>query len=167
MHTPFTFTQNAGYAALLAEAESLFAGERHFLSNAANCAAMLFSALPEINWTGFYFLHHGELLVGPFQGKPACIRIAVGRGVCGAAAAAGKTVVVPDVHEFPGHIACDSASRSEIVVPLVRDGSVIGVLDIDSPVFDRFSDEDRAGLEAICGALLDASDWEHSGYSMQ
>ncbi len=156
----------AGYPALLAEAQSLFAGERNLLANAANCAAMLFTALFAVNWAGFYFREGDDLLVGPFQGKPACIRIPHGKGVCGAAAARRQTLIVADVHQFPGHIACDAASRSEIVVPLLYNGRVIGVLDIDSPALNRFSESDRAGLEAICAALLAASDCTAAGYNI-
>lgn len=152
------------YTALLAEAQSLFDGERNIIANAANCAAMLFNTLSQVNWAGFYFRDGEDLIVGPFQGKPACIRIPKGKGVCGAAAAQEQTVIVQDVHEFPGHIACDAASRSEIVVPLISGGRVIGVLDIDSPIVGRFSHNDKAGLEAICEALLEASDWEFVGY---
>jgi L-methionine (R)-S-oxide reductase len=139
----------ADYARLRAELAALLAGERDLVANAANTAALLFNALPGVNWAGFYFLRDGELVVGPFQGQPACVRIAMGRGVCGSAAAARRTVVVPDVHEFPGHIACDAASRSEIVVPLMRAGQLLGVLDIDSPHTARFDAADARGLEAL------------------
>lgn len=154
----------ADYATLLIEAQSLFEGERNIIANAANCAAMLFAALGQVNWAGFYFREGEDLIVGPFQGKPACIRIPKGKGVCGAAAAQQQTIIVQDVHEFPGHIACDAASRSEIVVPLIRSGRVVGVLDIDSPIVGRFSNNDKVGLEAICEALLEASNWEFVGY---
>src|SRR5262249_37164769 len=145
----------ADYASLADELKGLLAGEQDLIANAANTAALLFDALPDINWAGFYFLRatpasvEGELVVGPFQGKPACVRIAIGKGVCGTAAAARKTLVVPDVHQFPGHIACDAASQSEIVVPLIRRGTLLGVLDIDSPVLARFDDADRQGLERL------------------
>jgi L-methionine (R)-S-oxide reductase len=139
----------ADYARLRAELAALLAGEHDLVANAANAAALLFDALPEVNWAGFYFLRDGELVVGPFQGKPACVRIAVGSGVCGSAAAARRTLVVPDVHEFPGHIACDADSRSEIVVPLMRAGKLLGVLDIDSPRAARFDAADASGLEAL------------------
>jgi L-methionine (R)-S-oxide reductase len=142
------------YARLVQELQSLLAGEHDFVANAANTAALLFDALPDINWAGFYFLKGGELVVGPFQGKPACVRIALGRGVCGTAAAERRTLLVPDVHEFPGHIACDAASRSEVVVPLLRGATLIGVLDIDSPQAGRFDAADARGLEAIAGAFL-------------
>ena len=120
-------------------------------------AALLFDALPEVNWAGFYFLKGGELVVGPFQGKPACVRIALGRGVCGTAAAERRTQLVPDVHAFPGHIACDAASRAEVVVPLLRGATLLGVLDIDSPRPGRFDADDVRGLEAIAAAFLAGS----------
>ena len=140
---------------LLAEAHALVQGEHDAIANAANLSALLAHRLPDINWVGFYLMRDGELVVGPFQGKPACVRIAVGRGVCGTAAARRQTVVVPDVHAFPGHIACDAASNSEIVVPLLRNGVVLGVLDVDSPRFDRFDADDQAGLEAIAALYVD------------
>jgi GAF domain-containing protein len=142
------------YARLVQELEGLLAGERDFIANAANTAALLFEALPEVNWAGFYLLKDGELVVGPFQGKPACVRIGLGRGVCGTAAAERRTLLVADVHEFPGHIACDAASRSEIVVPLLRGATLLGVLDIDSPRAARFDADDARGLEAIAAAFL-------------
>ncbi len=140
---------------LLAEAHALVQGEHDAIANAANLSALLAHRLPEINWVGFYLMREGELVVGPFQGKPACVRIAVGRGVCGTAAARRQTIVVPDVHAFPDHIACDAASNSEIVVPLLRNGVVLGVLDVDSPRFDRFDADDQAGLEAIAALYVD------------
>ncbi len=140
---------------LLAEAHALVQGEHDAIANAANLSALLAHRLPDINWVGFYLMREGELVVGPFQGKPACVRIAVGRGVCGTAAARRQTIVVPDVHAFPGHIACDAASNSEIVVPLLRNGVVLGVLDVDSPRFDRFDADDQAGLEAIAALYVD------------
>ena len=135
-----------------------FEGERDFLVNTANLSAIIFHALPDLNWAGFYFYRNGELVLGPFQGKPACMRIALDRGVCGHAATTRQTTVVPDVEAFPGHIACDSASRSEIVIPLVKDGLLLGVLDIDSPVHDRFSAADAANLETCAAILVAASD---------
>ena len=146
------------HADLLAQARALFEGERDFTANAANLASLLYHTLPDLNWAGFYWMKGGELVLGPFQGKPACVRIAIGRGVCGTAARERKTIVVPDVHAFPGHIACDSASNSEIVVPLLRDGEVIGVMDLDSPVPGRFTQEDAAGLEAVARLFLEGSD---------
>lgn len=144
------------YADLVAQARGLLAGEMHRIANAANLAALIYSGLEEINWAGFYFLEDDELVVGPFQGRPACVRIALGRGVCGTAAATRTTQRVADVHAFQGHIACDPASRSEVVVPLVQDGRVIGVLDIDSPRPGRFSAADQAGLEALAGIYVDS-----------
>lgn len=146
------------YARLRAELLAILEGERDFIANMANCAATLFHALPDLNWAGFYLLKGSDLVLGPFQGKPACVRIAPGRGVCGAAAERRETVVVPDVHQFPGHIACDAASRSEIVVPLMAGGRLIGVLDLDSPSIGRFDAADKAGLEAVASILVGASD---------
>jgi len=142
------------YAELEAQAKALVEGEPDRVANAANIAALIFHALPRVNWAGFYFLQGDELVLGPFQGRPACVRIPVGRGVCGTAVAEARSQRVPDVHAFPGHIACDAASRAEIVVPL-RDaaGQVFGVLDIDSPEPDRFDAEDLAGLERIARLL--------------
>ena len=126
---------------------SLVDGVPHRIANLANAAALLYCSLEDINWAGFYLLEGNTLVLGPFGGKPACIEIPIGRGVCGSAAAEKRTLLVPNVHEFPGHIACDSASNSEIVVPLFRDSEVIGVLDIDSPRYSRFDEHDRIGLE--------------------
>ena len=137
---------------------ALFANESDGLANSANMAALFFESLPELNWFGFYFLRGTELVLGPFQGKIACVRIALGRGVCGTAARDRKTIVVPDVHAFPGHIACDAASRSEIVVPLIFRDRLLGVLDLDSPVENRFDADDAAGLEAAIELLLRSSD---------
>ena len=141
----------AAYAELETSLRALLAGEDDLIANAANLAALLYWSLPQLNWAGFYLVEprRGDLLLGPFQGKPACVRIPIGRGVCGNAAARRETVVVPDVHEFPGHIACDSASNSEIVVPVIRDGELLGVLDLDSPMPSRFDDADARGLEAL------------------
>ncbi len=140
----------ADYAELAGELGSLLSGEHDFVANAANTAALIFDALPDLNWAGFYFLKGGELVVGPFQGKPACVRIALGKGVCGTAAAQRKTIIVQDVNAFPGHIACDAASASEIVVPLIAsDGKLLGVLDVDSPRLARFDEEDARGLERL------------------
>ncbi len=150
-------------ADLGALAAGLFAGERDPWANAANLAALLFERLPGLNWAGFYFLRGGELVVGPFQGRVACVRIALGSGVCGTAAAERRTVIVPDVHAFPGHIACDTASNSEIVVPLVAGSRLIGVLDLDSPSVGRFSPADAALLEPIAQALVAACDWQLAG----
>ena len=141
------------YRDLTAALDALTAGEPDGIANMANAAALIWQYLPDLNWAGFYRLVEGELVLGPFQGKPACIRIPVGSGVCGTAAATRETQLVEDVFAFPGHIACDAASRSELVVPLVRDGAVIGVLDLDSPLPGRFDGEDAAGCEALAALL--------------
>lgn len=147
------------YAELDDQLRAMLTGERDWLANLANTAALIFHSLPDLNWAGFYLLRGNELVLGPFQGNPACVRIAIGRGVCGTAAAERRSVLVPDVHAFPGHIACDSASRSELVVPLLRGDRLLGVLDLDSPSEGRFDDQDRAGCERLMSALLDASDF--------
>ena len=153
--------KTALYGSLLGQLRAMLAGERDWLANTANTAALLFATLPDLNWAGFYLLRPGnahEMVLGPFQGKPACVRIPVGRGVCGTAAKARASVVVPDVREFPDHIACDSASRSELVMPmLAADGRLLGVLDLDSPTPNRFDDEDRVGCEKLVRALLEAT----------
>ena len=141
------------YKTMLAQLDALVRDVPHPISNYANASALLFETLEDINWAGFYFLEGETLVLGPFQGKTACIEIPVGRGVCGTAAARNETQLVYDVHQFPGHIACDSASNSEIVVPLRRDGAVYGVLDIDSPLIGRFTQADREGLEAVARLL--------------
>ena len=145
------------YRELADQARALLEGERDPIANAANLSALVFHSLPGLNWVGFYFMKGGELVLGPFQGRPACVRIALGKGVCGTAAARRETVVVEDVHAFPGHIACDSASNSEIVVPLLRGTDVLGVLDVDSPEHARFDDTDRAGFETLARIWLEAS----------
>ncbi|MDQ4121077.1 MAG: GAF domain-containing protein [Acidobacteriota bacterium] len=137
----------------------LLGDERDFIANAANTAALIFHTLPDLNWAGFYFFNGEELVVGPFQGKPACVRIQLGRGVCGAAAEKRETQVVPNVHEFSDHIACDSASNSEIVVPLVKNEKLIGVLDLDSPSFNRFDEQDRIELERAAEIFLKFTDF--------
>lgn len=147
-----------GYPLLAAQLEALLAGERDFIANAAQFCALIFHELAELNWAGFYLAKDGELVLGPFQGKVACVRIPFGRGVCGAAAASRQTQRVADVHAFSGHIACDSASNSELVVPLIKDGRLIGVLDLDSPLPGCFSEADQAGIEALAAILLAASD---------
>jgi L-methionine (R)-S-oxide reductase len=148
------------YAELETGLRALLAGEHDLVANAANVAALLFWSLPKLNWVGFYFVEpiRGDLLLGPFQGKPACVRIPVGRGVCGTAAARRETVVVPDVHAFAGHIACDSDSNSEIVVPVVTGDRLIGVLDLDSPVTERFDEEDARGLERLVRVFVASLD---------
>ncbi len=145
------------YAALGAQARALLHGEADAIANAANLSALLYHALDNVNWVGFYLMKQGELVLGPFQGKPACIRIPVGRGVCGTAAASRETLVVADVDQFPGHIACDAASRSEMVVPVMVGDRCVGVLDIDSPMPNRFTHEDRDGIEPIVAAYVAAS----------
>lgn len=144
------------YAQLLAQARALMHGERDRIANAANLSALIYHALPDVNWVGFYFFDGTELVVGPFQGLPACIRIPLSKGVCGAAASTGHSQRIDDVDAFPGHIPCDSASRSELVVPLFAGATLIGVLDMDSPSLARFDAEDQTGMEAIAQAWLDA-----------
>jgi len=155
--TALTGTKNEQYAQLLAQARALMHGERDRIANAANLSALLFHSLAGVNWIGFYFFDGTELVVGPFQGQPACVRIALGKGVCGTAAATGHTQRIADVDTFPGHIPCDSASRSELVVPLFVDGRLIGVLDLDSPQLARFDADDQIGLEAIAQAFVEAT----------
>jgi GAF domain-containing protein len=152
------------YAELAQQLQGLLAGERDFIANAANTAALIFHALPALNWTGFYFARHdGTLVLGPFQGRPACVRIGAGQGVCGSAAARRHSVRVDDVHRFPGHIACDAASRSELVVPLLDRDRLIGVLDLDSPLSARFGALDQSGLEQLAGLYVAGSDWPGFG----
>lgn len=146
------------YRELLEQARALLEGERDAIANAANLAALLWHSVPELNWAGFYFVRGNELVLGPFQGRPACVRIAPGRGVCGAAAQRRETVIVPDVNAFADHIACDTASRSEIVVPLLSGPRLLGVLDLDSPRPARFDDADRAGLEPLAALWVAGSD---------
>jgi GAF domain-containing protein len=148
----------AAYRQLHDQLNALLAGERDGLANTANMSALIYETLPDLNWAGFYFLQGRELVLGPFQGKVACVRIALGQGVCGTAAERRETVLVADVHAFPGHIACDAASRSEIVVPLIQNRRLLGVLDIDSPLLARFDHEDRAGLTAAVDLLLQQTD---------
>jgi L-methionine (R)-S-oxide reductase len=152
-------SRDARYGDLAVSLESLLAGEVDALANLANAAAHLAQALERINWCGFYLLRGGELVLGPFQGKPACVRIPVGKGVCGTAAARRETLIVPDVEAFPGHIACDAASRSEIVVPILEAGRLRGVLDLDSPERSRFDDVDRKGLEGFVRTLIPLVNW--------
>jgi GAF domain-containing protein len=137
------------YASLVVQLLSLLKGEHDFIANAANFSALLFNSLPNVNWAGFYFLHGDELVLGPFQGNPACVRIPMGKGVCGVAAQQCETIIVPNVHEFPGHIACDLASNAEIVVPLFDGERLLGVLDLDSPLIGRFDDQDAEGLNEL------------------
>lgn len=142
------------YNALSKQLSALLEGEEDFIANLSNASALLNQFLKDINWVGFYIMKNGELVLGPFQGLPACVRIPVGRGVCGTAAEKGETVVVDDVHQFPGHIACDARSNSEIVIPLIKNGEIIGVLDIDSPIKNRFTAEDKKGLEKFVQTLI-------------
>ena len=144
------------YAQLATQARALLHGERDRIANAANLSALVYHALPQLNWVGFYFFDGRELVVGPFQGQPACVRIALDKGVCGAAARTRQTQRVADVDAFPGHIACDSASRSELVVPLLRDGALLGVFDLDSPVRGRFDVEDQVGLETLARIFVES-----------
>jgi len=153
-----THDKAESYGDLIGRLAGLFAGERDALANTANMSALLYETLPNLNWAGFYLMRQGELVLGPFQGRVACVRIALGRGVCGTAAQRRETIVVPDVHEFPGHIACDGASRSEIVVPLIQRGALLGVLDLDSPLLARFDHEDAVGLNNAVEVLLRSSD---------
>lgn len=147
-------TKPALYTELVEQARALLAGEPNEIARAANFAALVFHGVPDLNWAGFYLFDGIELVVGPFQGKPACVRIALGRGVCGTAAQTGKTQLVQDVHAFPGHIACDSASNSEIVVPMFRHDKLLGVWDVDSPTLSRFDAEDQIGMEALVQVFL-------------
>ena len=157
--------KTAGYRVLEDQLRALLAGERDATANLANAAALIFHSLPDLNWAGFYRLVRNELVLGPFQGRPACVRIPVGQGVCGTAAARRETVLVRNVHEFPGHIACDAASKSEIVVPLLQNSRVLGVLDLDSPTLSRFDAADQTGLEQLVAVLTAASDWQAAAFS--
>jgi L-methionine (R)-S-oxide reductase len=150
-----TATKSDRYRELAQQLTALLAGESDIIANAANTAALIYHGLPDLNWAGFYFRRGRELVLGPFQGKPACVRIPFGKGVCGAAAASAATVLVPDVHAFPGHIACDPGSNSELVVPLTEDGNVLGVLDLDSPLSARFDCIDQHGCEQLVRLFLD------------
>ena len=154
--TDLAGTKPEQYAQLLDQARGMLAGERDRIANAANLSALAYHALPRLNWVGFYFFDGTELVVGPFQGLPACVRIPLHKGVCGAAARTRATQRVADVHAFPGHIACDAASRSELVVPLVAGDELIGVFDLDSPVPDRFDEDDQAGLEALAALFVES-----------
>jgi len=153
---PATTDKKALYAAVASDLRALLHGEHDPIANAANMTSLVFHSLPELNWAGVYLLKDGELVLGPFQGKPACVRIAIGKGVCGTAAQRRASVVVPDVDAFPGHVACDSASRSELVVPLLKGTELLGVLDLDSPVSGRFDDADREGCETLVRIFLES-----------
>lgn len=153
-HFDSTLPKPALYAQVNQSLRTLIENEPDWIANLANASALLFHSLPDLNWAGFYLRKGDTLIVGPFQGRPACVRIALGRGVCGTAAAERRTIIVPNVHEFAGHIACDSASNSEIVVPMLKGNRLLGVLDIDSPKLARFDNQDREGLEALVAVLL-------------
>jgi GAF domain-containing protein len=157
---PTSNAKSEVYDQLAAQLSSLLAGERDLIANAANFSSLLFHAHPDLNWAGFYFVKDGELVLGPFQGQPACVRIEMGKGVCGRAASTRITTIVPNVHEFPGHIACDSASNSEIVVPLIEGERLIGVLDLDSPLFGRFDAEDENGLNRLVSVFVESIEWQ-------
>jgi L-methionine (R)-S-oxide reductase len=165
MHITPTASARPDYAMLVRQVASILDGERDLTANAAQFSAFIYDTVADLNWAGFYLTRPAraggadELLVGPFQGKVACARIPFGRGVCGTAALERRTILVPDVHAFPGHIACDSASNAEIVIPLVKDGVVVGVFDIDSPTLARFDEADQAGLEALVAAFVAATDF--------
>jgi L-methionine (R)-S-oxide reductase len=150
------------YSLIHSQLKSILEDEPHVIPNLSNTSALLNEALTDINWVGFYLMHNNELLLGPFQGKIACVHIAIGKGVCGTAVLKDETQLVPDVHQFPGHIACDSASRSEIVIPIHSDGRIVGVLDIDSPVTERFDEEDKEGLEEVVRILETGCSWKGS-----
>lgn len=152
-------TKKEFYEELLFQAQGLLSGERDLIANLANVSGLLYHSMDEINWAGFYLFKEGQLVLGPFQGKPACIRIELGRGVCGAAAIEQKTQRIGDVHLFAGHIACDGASNSEIVVPLIKKGELLGVMDIDSPILNRFDPEDQRYLEALASKLVEGCNW--------
>ena len=147
------------YAELGATLRAMLTGERDWLANLANTSALVYQMVPDLNWAGFYLMRGEGLVVGPFQGNPACVRISVGRGVCGGAVAQRRSLIVKDVHSFPGHIACDTASNSELAVPMLRDERVIGVLDLDSPTPGRFDEDDRVGCEQLVVTLLELSDF--------
>ncbi len=159
-----TDDQSVDYSLLGAQLDALLKDESDALANAAIFVALVFDALPDINWLGIYVLRDNELVLGPFQGKPACVRIPMGRGVCGAAAEQMMSLRVPDVHEFDGHIVCDLASRSEIVVPLISDGRLLGVFDIDSPQLARFSDHDQEGVESLCELFIRSLKHKNGGF---
>lgn len=154
--SPETKSKVELYAELAVQLRSLFGGERNLIANAANFSSLVFHALPDVNWTGFYFLHGNELILGPFQGKPGCVRIPIGSGVCGLSAAQLDTIIVPNVHEFPGHITCDTASNSEIVVPVFDGQRLLGVLDLDSPQLSRFDEQDAEGLNELVTIFVEA-----------
>lgn len=145
---------SANYGMLAKQLDALLTGETNVIANLSNASALLNQFFDQINWVGFYLMENGELVLGPFQGLPACVRISVGKGVCGTAADKKETIIVPDVNAFPGHIACDAASQSEIVVPIIKEGTLVGVLDIDSPIKERFTEQDKEGLEQFVQVLI-------------
>lgn len=151
-------SKTALYGNLAHQLRSLFVDERDFIANAANLSSVLYHSLPDLNWAGLYLHKHDELVLGPFQGMPACVRIALGKGVCGTAALHRQTIIVPNVHDFPGHIACDSASNSEIVVPILKEETLLGVLDLDSPSFGRFDEDDALGLNELVNIFVESCD---------
>lgn len=153
-HVEDTHLLEKKYTQLSTQLDALLTGEQNFYANLSNTSALLNQFFDRINWVGFYIMEEDELVLGPFQGLPACVRIKVGKGVCGTAVARQESIIVPDVHDFPGHIVCDAASRSEIVIPIIKNEQVLGVLDIDSPELDRFSDVDRQGLEKVVKTLI-------------
>lgn len=164
-HPPIMHTKTDMYIQLAEQARGLLAAESDLVANAANFSALVYHGLPDVNWAGFYFFDGNELVVGPFQGKPACVRIALGRGVCGTAAASRETILAPDVHAFPGHISCDAASESEIVVPLISSrGALVGVWDVDSPKLRRFDADDAQGMALLCSVFMNVA-WHGSGHT--
>jgi GAF domain-containing protein len=154
----FSGSQEEMHDELFRQAQGLLQGERDLVANAANLSALIWQIVPDLNWAGFYFMKKGELVLGPFQGKPACVRIPIGKGVCGGAVAQRESMLVRDVHAFPGHIACDAASNSELVVPLIKNGRVHGVLDLDSPKLGRFDEVDQKGFERLVSLFVAATD---------
>jgi L-methionine (R)-S-oxide reductase len=160
-HPTGALSKTGIFVELRQQLAGLLDGERDGLPNCANTAALIYQTLPDLNWAGFYFLRQTELVLGPFQGKVACVRIGLGSGVCGTAAQRRETLIVPDVNAFPGHIACDAASRSEIVVPMIQSGRLLGVLDVDSPQLNRFDREDALGLNSLADLLVKGSDFKH------
>jgi GAF domain-containing protein len=156
----FSGSQEEMHDELFRQAQGLLQGERDLVANAANLSALIWQIVPDLNWAGFYFMKKGELVLGPFQGKPACVRIPIGKGVCGGAVAQRESMLVRDVHAFPGHIACDAASNSELVVPLIKNGRVHGVLDLDSPKLGRFDEVDQKGFERLVSLFVAATDFD-------
>ena len=151
-------SKSALYQQICGQLQELLRNETNFIANAANTASLLFHSLPDVNWVGFYLVEKDHLVLGPFQGKPACVRIGMGQGVCGAAAETQESILVPDVSKFPGHIACDTASQSELVVPLLNWGNLLGVLDVDSPSLSRFDEDDREGIESVAAIFLSSAE---------